>query len=519
MRQYLLVAVVGALLSSAGQLTAALNDEIVTETTAQRYGLTRAWITQAQVNQGQSRLQSVVLIDGVIYAQSSRATLEAIDAETGQKLWSKMIGQPRHPSFPPGACRDLVASINGATLYVLNRYTGDILYQTVVNGAPGSSPAVSTRRVYVPMVAGMIVSYRLAPVTDPAKELGKISPGSAAMSAEEKKEAAKRDEEERRENIRIQQAFVSPLYCNSTGRTLVAPVVTTQNRDQEFVAWGTDRGYLYLGCIDRRSDKTFVAKYRRSTTGFFSSPLAYMPPDPKVTSDSGVIYGGSSDGYVYAMQERTGELQWKFPASDPVIDSPVLIGNRLYVTTELGGMFCLNAKTGVQLWWAPDLLHFVAAGKQRVYAADKLDRLRILDARTGATLDSVPTTAIPIKISNDQTDRIYLATEGGTIQCLREVEQVNPLVYNANRKPPPDDEPPPPPRKIRSKSGDSGAKPAQDRPPPKKPTAKKDDSGGDSDAAADKPAKPAKGKAGDKAKAVGKGKKAADADADNLFDK
>ena len=115
---------------------------------------------------------------------------------------------------------------------------------------------------------------------------------------------------------------------------------------------------------------------------------------------------------------------------------------RVYATTELGGMYCLNAKTGKQIWWAPEVLHFVAAGKQRVYAADKLGRLRILDARNGAMLDSLPTSAMPIKISNGQTDRIYLATEGGIIQCLREVEQVNPVVYNESRKPPPDEDQP-----------------------------------------------------------------------------
>ena len=92
---------VGALLSSTGQLAAALNDEIITEATAQRYGLTRMWVTQAQVNRGQGRLQAVVFFDGVLYAQSNRATLEAIDAETGQKLWSKLVGQPSHPSLPP----------------------------------------------------------------------------------------------------------------------------------------------------------------------------------------------------------------------------------------------------------------------------------------------------------------------------------------------------------------------------------------------------------------------------------
>ena len=33
-----------------------------------------------------------------------------------------------------------------------------------------------------------------------------------------------------------------------------------------------------------------------------------------------------------------------------------------------------------------------------------------------------------------QTDRIYLATEGGAIQCLREVEQTDPIAHNKNRK-------------------------------------------------------------------------------------
>ena len=162
-------------------------------------------------------------------------------------------------------------------------------------------------------------------------------------------------------------------------------MVTTQNRDEEFVTWGTDRGYLYVGRIDRRSEDSFVSNYRLTTNGTFSSPPAYLPPDPKVLGDSDVIYAGSSDGYVYAVLERSGELQWKFATSDPVIDSPVVIEDRVYATTELGGMFCLNAKTGKQIWWAPEVLHFVAAGKQRVYAADKLGRLRILDARNGGT--------------------------------------------------------------------------------------------------------------------------------------
>ena len=281
MRQFLLVAVCGALLSSSGQLAAAVNDEIISEAMAQRCGLTRAWVTQAQVNRGQGRLQAVVIYDGVLYAQSSRATLEAIDAETGQKLWSKLIGQPSHPSLPPGAFRDLVATINGSTLFVMNRYTGDILYQTTVIGAPGGGPALSSKRAYVPMVTGMVVAYRLEPLTDAAKELKKIDPHAADMSDDEKKEAAKKAEEERRENIRLRQDYVPPLACSSAGRALVPPVVTAQNPDEEFVSWVTDQGYLYVGRIDRRAEDVFVSKYRLGTNGTFSNPPAYLPPDPR----------------------------------------------------------------------------------------------------------------------------------------------------------------------------------------------------------------------------------------------
>ena len=274
-----------------------------------------------------------------------------------------MIGRPDYPSLPPGACRDLVATINGSTLYVMNRYTGDILYQTAVNGAPGGGPALSTKRAYVPMISGMIVAYRLDPVTDAAKEFHKIDPPAAEMSAEEKKEAAKKAEEEHRENIRIRQDYIPPLSCSSAGRALVSPVVTTQSREEEFVTWVTDGGFLYFGRIDRRSEDFFTSKYRLVTKGSFSNPPAYLPRDLKVPGDyRNVIYAGSSDGNVYALSERSGELLWKFPAADPIVDSPVAIENRLFVTTELGGMFCIDAKTGKQIWLAPEVLHFVAPG-------------------------------------------------------------------------------------------------------------------------------------------------------------
>ena len=102
-------------------------------------------------------------------------------------------------------------------------------------------------------------------------------------------------------------------------------------------------------------------------------------------------------------------------------------------------------------------MHFVAAGRQRIYVADKLGRLRILDARTGATLDIVPTSELPIKVCNSRTDRIYLGNEGGLLQCLREVEETKPIVYNESRKPAAEAEEKAP-SKPKAHSGDAGAR-------------------------------------------------------------
>jgi hypothetical protein len=503
------IAACGAMLAAGQIYASAAADEIISEAAARRCGLTRAWVTQAQVDSGRGHLQSLVLYDGALFSQSSRATLEAIDAETGQRLWSKLIGHPAYPSLPPGACKDLVGTINGSRFYVLNRYTGDILYQTNVDGVPGGGPGLSSKRGYVPTASGMVYSYRLEPVTDAAKELGKISPDAASMTEEQKQDAAKQAEEERRENLRLHQEYVPPLACASDGRALVPPVVTTQNRDEEFITWVTDKGHLHLGRVDRRSPDSLLIRFRVNARGSFNAPPVYMPRDPKVPGSAGVIFAGSSEGEVYAVSERDGDIRWKSAIGDPISDSPVLIGDRLYVTSDLGGLFCFNAKNGKQIWYSPDILHFVAAGRQRVYAADKLGRLRILDGRTGSMLDMLPTGGLPIKVSNNQTDRIYLATESGLVQCLHEVDETKPIVYGQAKVV--EEAEPAPKVPLKPKSGEGGA--PKPKPAAKKPAPKKDegDAFGD-EAPAEKPAKPAKPAAkAPKAKAGAKAKAADDA--------
>ena len=92
-------------------------------------------------------------------------------------------------------------------------------------------------------------------------------------------------------------------------------------------------------------------------------------------------------------------------------------------------MHCLAAETGNERWFSADVAKFLSASSTRLYTADETGRLLILDRRSGAQLGNMATELLPIKVQNTQTDRIYLATDTGLLQCLREIDQVKPLVH------------------------------------------------------------------------------------------
>ena len=85
-------------------------------------------------------------------------------------------------------------------------------------------------------------------------------------------------------------------------------------------------------------------------------------------------------------------------------------------------------------------------------------------------MDVLPTELLPIKLLNSETDRLYLATDTGLVQCLHEIEQVKPILYGEDRKPKKVEEPEkrlPPARKAKSDAGDQEE--PRPKPPPKAP--------------------------------------------------
>jgi hypothetical protein len=394
---------------------------LIPESDAARFGLTRAWFHQAEVDPARGKVQSLVLDEGVLFVQTDQGKIDAVNANTGERLWVTQVGEPGRITTQPAVSHKYVAAINGSTVYVLNRVTGKILWSASLPGAPGAGPCLSQQHVHIPLVNGRVIAYRLTPAVDPMADVKKVPEDAGA------KPAAQVD---LRESLRLRQDKTPPIGCISPGRVLTTPLVLRQNPGAEIIAWTTDKGLLCVGKVDRNSQQSFDLLYTVRTDKPIVCSPAYVPPaDPDASSVGGMIFAGSQDGYLYAIYEGTGDVAWRFPTGSPILESPVALGPFVFVTNEAGNLFCLNAKDGTEKWAgpAPNVARFLAASRGRIYAADATGQVHVLDARLGTRLATVPLEASPLKLTNVESDRLFVATPTGTVQCLHESELIQPL--------------------------------------------------------------------------------------------
>ena len=381
-------------------------DLLVPHTTAERHGLTRAWFAQIPVG-GRSRITHIVQDDGTLLVQTSAAMLYALDAETGRILWSQQVGEPNQPTQRPGANgqatgdaaelaaidrlvdkteqtdrsisqrRDKVVAVaNGTTLYLLNRSDGSIYldpknnipWKVNLRSTPESGPLVTEDMVYVPNVVGQIESF----VIDDSKR--------------------------------------TAVMLSSLGRTPVPPVQVADR-----IAWATDKGIIQI-----TQPKTVVLRHRIETSGPITAMLTPNPPQ---------VFAGSIDGYLYCVDENKGEIIWKLTAGSAIRQSPVVISGAVFVVSEGGGMFRAGAADGYQAWVNPAARHFLAASPTKIYALDAYGRMLIINAKSGATIDSMTMPEAVLPLQNGLTDRVFLTSEAGLIQCLHEPGLTAPQNY------------------------------------------------------------------------------------------
>lgn len=65
---------------------------------------------------------------------------------------------------------------------------------------------------------------------------------------------------------------------------------------------------------------------------------------------AGIVYFGSGDHNVYALDAKTGELKWKFVTGDVVHASPAVADGVVYIGSWDRNLYALDAATGKEIW-------------------------------------------------------------------------------------------------------------------------------------------------------------------------
>lgn len=68
------------------------------------------------------------------------------------------------------------------------------------------------------------------------------------------------------------------------------------------------------------------------------------------TLSAGVVYFGSADNGVYAVDAVSGKQRWRFDARGNVHSSPAVVGGDVFVVSSDGNLYAIDASSGVQKW-------------------------------------------------------------------------------------------------------------------------------------------------------------------------
>lgn len=368
--------------AASAQFTGTISTQIPSDRSLYAYGLSRAWWGHAVTNSARDKLLYLTVDENLLYAQSSSGTVTAFDCESGKKLWAVQVGPSDRAIYPATTTKDLVLVVTGMTLFGLRKTDGSIMWDLKLPGQPTSSPVTDDRKLFLGFLDGSMYAFDIV-------KLGELSA----------------------KQMMPQWSYLTVLWRYKTSKSIVTPAIPTSR----LVCFASRDGSLYSVTKDDRE-----LMFQFETDAPLSAPMARY---------KNALIVASEDYNVYSINIENGGYNWQFSSGLMIRRAPIAIANELYLMPEHGGMFKLTADTGRQLWWRPHVEHFISLSPTRVYGIDRRNNLAILSRADGSLLGALPMEHFKVRVLNERSDRIFMATERGMIVALREIGREFPLFH------------------------------------------------------------------------------------------
>lgn len=297
--------------------------------------------------------QQISIVDGVVYIGSADGNVYALDLATGELRWSYLVGD--HVSPYPAAREDVIyVSLSDGHVCALNVATGKLIWRFQTGDSDLSDPTVDgDGTVYVGTGSGHV--YALDAVTGELRwrssfdgQITSSTVGEAAVYVT----ATRIDRSIETRVYALSRATGELIWYSPSGHPPYnAPHFPVIGKVILFVP--SLRGIFAFDAATGRFHWHYPTGYRLSLAG-------------------NVVYSSGALGSVFALNAATGERTWLFStnAEEPLSSSggkivaglqsefrkteslsiPTVAGGLVYIGSSYKNVYALDAKTGVLQW-------------------------------------------------------------------------------------------------------------------------------------------------------------------------
>ncbi len=117
-------------------------------------------------------------------------------------------------------------------------------------------------------------------------------------------------------------------------------------------------GYIYYACVDNIGDM-FVESHDANngallwtspTLALFTSLSGITTQVSSVRVSNGLVYVGSPNNKVYALNAADGSIKWSYTTNNKVLSSPVVYGGMCIVGSQDNNVYCIDTTSGLLRW-------------------------------------------------------------------------------------------------------------------------------------------------------------------------